>query len=236
MKALGLTRPTSGADYLSSAEVSTSPLEWIAHCGTIFLIGCSKLDHRNLSRYIQQGQQYVCLAPHSGSLILFNVLLIGDLVSGVCCIISAGIIILSPPSDPRSQATSSNCYQVVHVAVESIRFRPLCCLSLKLDSLLSYFTPAFFPCRHLLRWSNGTIALRMGTSILDAIRVNSWRSAVHKLTLGSSLLARVVDVFEIESVNVAGNVAQEGQADIDEEISATARNEEDSNGWNYMIC
>lgn len=40
-----------------------------------------------------------------------------------------------------------------------------------------------------------------------------------------------IDVFEIEGVDMAGEVTQKGETDVDQEVGATTGNHEDSDGW-----
>lgn len=48
----------------------------------------------------------------------------------------------------------------------------------------------------------------------------------------SGLLAAVVHVLDVEGVDVARQEAEEGQADVDEQVCAEACDEEDADGWN----
>jgi hypothetical protein len=50
-----------------------------------------------------------------------------------------------------------------------------------------------------------------------------------------TLLASVeVDIFQIECMNMAGEVAEESEEDIDDEISATATNHKHADGWDWQ--
>ena len=63
--------------------------------------------------------------------------------------------------------------------------------------------------------SNRSIAL---SSSLHIIGVNAWCRSCRKATLAGLLSAVVVDVLQVESVDMTRNVAQKGQADVDEQI------------------
>lgn len=62
---------------------------------------------------------------------------------------------------------------------------------------------------------DSAVALATG---LDIVRVNarSWRGRVPAFV--SLFAAIVVDVFEVECVQVSGNVSEERQADVDKQI------------------
>lgn len=62
------------------------------------------------------------------------------------------------------------------------------------------------------------------TTRLDALAVDA-RGALVRAAL---LLAAVVDVYEVKGVNMAGNVSEERETDVDEDVGAAAGNEEDA--------
>jgi len=41
-----------------------------------------------------------------------------------------------------------------------------------------------------------------------------------------------VDIFDVEGVDMARNVAKDSQCDVDKQICPTAGNKEHANGWN----
>ena len=53
--------------------------------------------------------------------------------------------------------------------------------------------------------------------------------------MSRAVAAVEVDIFEIEGVNVARNVAKEGEADVDKQIEATSGDHEDTD-WRKQDC
>lgn len=70
----------------------------------------------------------------------------------------------------------------------------------------------------------------MRTTALDVVGVNARRRIGRQLAQSRLLAAVEIDVFEIECMDVAWDVAEQGEADVDEEICATARDHEDADG------
>jgi hypothetical protein len=62
------------------------------------------------------------------------------------------------------------------------------------------------------------------TARLHALAVDTRGPFCGKAALTSLLAAIVVDVFEVERVDVAGKVAKNGQADVDQQIRSAASN------------
>jgi hypothetical protein len=71
-------------------------------------------------------------------------------------------------------------------------------------------------------------------SSLNVIRVNTRSRSLTDIALLGLLLARVVDVLEVESVDVAGEISKKRQADVDEKVGAAAANEEYSYGRDWV--
>ncbi len=62
---------------------------------------------------------------------------------------------------------------------------------------------------------NGSVAV---AARLDPVAVDGGGGAGRKAALARQLLAVVVDVLEVEGVQVAGEVAEDGQTDVDQEV------------------
>lgn len=73
--------------------------------------------------------------------------------------------------------------------------------------------------------THGAVA---AAAALDAVAVDAGRTRCGEAALACLLPAVIVDVFEIEGVDVARDVAQNGQANVDQEISTTARDDVDA--------
>lgn len=67
-------------------------------------------------------------------------------------------------------------------------------------------------------------------SSLDIIRVHAWSWTVGDNALLGFLLPLVVDVLDVESVNVAREVSEERETDVDEQVCAAAGHEVYSDG------
>lgn len=57
---------------------------------------------------------------------------------------------------------------------------------------------------------------------LHALAVDARRALVDAAAVRLAVLARVVDVDDVEGVQVARDVAEEGEADVDEHVGAAA--------------
>jgi hypothetical protein len=66
---------------------------------------------------------------------------------------------------------------------------------------------------------------------LHIIAEHTRRRPVVVEALRSLLLLVVVDVDDVERVNVAGDEAEDGQGDVDEEVCAAACYDVDAYGW-----
>jgi hypothetical protein len=66
---------------------------------------------------------------------------------------------------------------------------------------------------------------------LHIIAKHTRRRSVVIEALRSLLLLVVVDVDDVERVNVAGDEAEDGQGDVDEEVCAAAGYDVDAYGW-----
>jgi len=73
-----------------------------------------------------------------------------------------------------------------------------------------------------------TISLLRG--VVDAVAIDASCRGSQRSARSELLLAMVVHVFEIESVHVAGKVAEEGQEDVDEKVASAAADQEDADG------
>jgi hypothetical protein len=70
----------------------------------------------------------------------------------------------------------------------------------------------------------------MSPTIIHAIAENTWgRSGSIDASL-CLILALVVDVFDVEGMDMAGEETEDCEADVDEEVGAAAGNEEDADG------
>jgi hypothetical protein len=54
--------------------------------------------------------------------------------------------------------------------------------------------------------------------------------------IAQSLSLLDLDILDVEGVDVSGQVAEEGQADVDEEVGAAAADEEDAERWDLLAC
>jgi hypothetical protein len=73
-------------------------------------------------------------------------------------------------------------------------------------------------------------------SSLHVIAVNTRRRSVVVKALASLLLLVVIDVFYIESMDMAREVTEQREADVDEEVGAAAGDDVDSDGRDWWIC
>jgi len=79
--------------------------------------------------------------------------------------------------------------------------------------------------RRCLGRDDGTVVT---PAILDALAVDSRRARGSVAALTSLPAAVIVDPFQVEGVDMAGEVTKNGQADIDQKISTAARDDEDT--------
>jgi len=70
---------------------------------------------------------------------------------------------------------------------------------------------------------------------LHIIAKHSRRRSVVIEALGSLLLLVVVDVDDVKSVDVAGEVAEDGEGDIDEEVGAATCYDIDTDWWHCWV-
>jgi hypothetical protein len=49
------------------------------------------------------------------------------------------------------------------------------------------------------------------------------------------ILAFVVDIHQVKCVNMAWEVAKDGEADVDQEVGTAAGDEEDGDGWDWEV-
>ena len=117
-----------------------------------------------------------------------------------------------------------------------------------------------FPGNDLLGWDwlgDRSVSIASG---LHSLAVHAWGASSSEAALASLVAAVEVDILEVEGVDVAGdisvdltsavvrwrelncscclrnpmeedNIPKESEADIDQEISSAACDEEDTNGW-----
>ena len=77
---------------------------------------------------------------------------------------------------------------------------------------------------------------RLLPSSVDIVRVSPLRRPVVHKPLLRLLLAVEINVFEVESVDVAGEIAQKCQEDVDEQVCAATGYEVDADGWDWGKC
>jgi len=68
------------------------------------------------------------------------------------------------------------------------------------------------------------------SSSLNIVAVNARRRSAIVEALRSLFLLVVINVNHVESMHVAGQHAEDGEADVDEEVGAAACDDEDANG------
>jgi hypothetical protein len=68
-------------------------------------------------------------------------------------------------------------------------------------------------------------------SSLHIIAIHPRRRPVFIITLSSLVLSVVVDVLDVEGVDVAREVAEKGEADVDEQVCTAACDAVDADGW-----
>ena len=66
---------------------------------------------------------------------------------------------------------------------------------------------------------------------LDTIRVDTRRNLACELAIARPLAAVKVDIFDVEGVDVAGDVPEHCQCDVDEQVCSAAGDEEYADGW-----
>lgn len=66
---------------------------------------------------------------------------------------------------------------------------------------------------------------------LHTIRVDTGRDLARQLPIAGSLAAVKVDVLNVEGVDMAGDVPEHCQCDVDEQVCSTAGNEKHADGW-----
>jgi hypothetical protein len=62
----------------------------------------------------------------------------------------------------------------------------------------------------------------MMATVLDSVGINARSMFASQLAMASSLSSIKVDVFDVECVNVARNITQQRQADVDTEVRAAS--------------
>lgn len=65
---------------------------------------------------------------------------------------------------------------------------------------------------------------------LYTIRVHAGRSLAGQLAMSGAIAAVKVDIFDVEGVDVARNISEEGQRDVDEQVGAAAGHHEHADG------
>lgn len=70
------------------------------------------------------------------------------------------------------------------------------------------------------------------STIVDSVAENTWSGSGFDNSCSCLLLALVVDVFHVEGVDVAWEISEDCQADVDEKVGAATSHEEDSD-WRY---
>lgn len=70
------------------------------------------------------------------------------------------------------------------------------------------------------------------TAILNSIRVDARRGLARQLAISCTITSIEVDIFDVEGMDVAWDVAEESKADVDTKISTTSGNHSDTNRWN----
>jgi hypothetical protein len=75
-------------------------------------------------------------------------------------------------------------------------------------------------------------AIARSTTTLNSIAVDSRCVLAGQLAVASSFAAIEVYVFDVEGVDVAGDIPEEGEADIYEKVGATAGNHVHTDGRN----
>ena len=69
---------------------------------------------------------------------------------------------------------------------------------------------------------------------LHILTIHAGRPFLHQPAHFRLAASLEVDILEVEGVDVAGEVAEDGQADVDEEVGAAAGDEEDADGWDCV--
>lgn len=85
-----------------------------------------------------------------------------------------------------------------------------------------------------LAWIDCPIFLRP-TRLLYPVAIHSLRRSRGRRSDARLLEALVMDVLDIEGVDVAGNIAQDGEQDVDTQVRAAACNAPDADRWDLMI-
>lgn len=67
---------------------------------------------------------------------------------------------------------------------------------------------------------------------LHTIRVDARRHLSGQLTMASPVATVKVDILEVEGMNVAGDITEQRQCDVDKQVGAAAGHEEDADGRN----
>jgi len=91
--------------------------------------------------------------------------------------------------------------------------------------LLCHSPPYFGVC-----WISLHSSITLEPAVLHTVRVDTRRSASGKLTVSRALATVKVDIFEVERVDVARKISEEGQADVDEEVGTTACDHKHTHG------
>ena len=71
------------------------------------------------------------------------------------------------------------------------------------------------------------------STILDLLTVDTRRVLGGQLSVSGLFASVKVHVFEVEGMDVAGEIAQQGQAEVDQEIGAAASDHEDAYWWDW---
>ena len=85
---------------------------------------------------------------------------------------------------------------------------------------------------HLGVMSNGAVT---ATALLDSVAVDSGRRSCSKAALARLFPAVIVDKFDVEGVEVAGENAETSQADVDEQVGAAASDGINTERGDYAV-
>lgn len=68
---------------------------------------------------------------------------------------------------------------------------------------------------------------------LNVVAVHAWRRSVVVEALRGLFLSVVINVLNVEGMQMSGEYTQDGEADVDEEVCAAARDDVDADGRDY---
>ena len=70
----------------------------------------------------------------------------------------------------------------------------------------------------------------LNAAALDPIRVDAWRRTTGELSVSRAVATVKVDVFDVKGVDVAWDVTEKGQTDVDKEIKSASSDHGDTHG------